>query len=90
MTKLLLSLAFITFIGAGHQSVAQVRSVDWKNFTYPWYPADTKPPYRTRNLPLRNGEFEVHGNSYKKIENVSMRLANASYVDVTGDGKMKQ
>jgi hypothetical protein len=87
MTKLLLSLTLMVFLGALHQSSGQLRTVDWKNFAYPWYPADTNPPYKTRTLRLRNGEFEVQGNSKRKIENLSMSLSNVSYVDVTGDGK---
>jgi hypothetical protein len=72
MTKILLSLTLIIFLGALHQTSAQIRSVDWKNFTYPWYPANTNPPHKTRILRLRNGQFEVYGNRKKKIENLSM------------------
>jgi len=85
MTKLLLSLLIILAIF--QICGAQIRSVDWKNFTYPWYPADTRPPYRARKITLFNGEFQVGANRRRNIENLWVTFSNVTYADLTGDGR---
>jgi hypothetical protein len=87
MTGIFISLSFLVLIAPLHQSSAQIRSVDWENFTYPWYPSDTHPPYKVRKLTLVNGEFIVYQNRKRRIENLSVQFANASYADLTGDGR---
>jgi hypothetical protein len=66
---------------------AQIRNMDWKNFTYPWYPADARPPYSARKITLVNGEFVVYADSKRKIENLSISFDNVSYAELTGDGR---
>ena len=87
MKKLLLSSVVLFILAPVYTCSAQIRSIDWKNFTYPWYPADTNPPYRSRKITLVRGEFIVYANPGKKIENLSMSFANAKYSDLTGDGR---
>jgi hypothetical protein len=83
MTKLFLSIVIV--LASLHSCGAQIRSVDWKNFTYPWYPADTNPPHQARKITLVKGEFEVEANRKRRIENLSVSFANVSYSDLTGD-----
>jgi hypothetical protein len=62
-----------------------IRSVDFRNFTYPWYPADTRPPHKSRTVKLKDGQFEVDAIPEKKIENLWITFDNVSYADLTGD-----
>ena len=64
-----------------------IRAVDFKNFTYPWYPEGYEPPHEGRKAVLRDGEMRVDAIPSKKIENVWLTLDNVSYSDLTGDGK---
>jgi hypothetical protein len=34
-----------------------IKEVDFKNFTYPWYPSGYNPPYNVRRVALENGEY---------------------------------
>ncbi len=80
-------LSIVVVLGSFPICGAQIRSVDWKNFSYPWYPADTRPPYRGRKITLVNGEFKVDANRRRNIENLWVTFSNVAYADLTGDGR---
>jgi hypothetical protein len=60
-----------------------IDTVDFKNFTFPWYPKGYSPPSGKRNVSLRDGELvvDVHGNK----NDVLFSLINVSLADLTGD-----
>jgi hypothetical protein len=60
-----------------------IRKVDFKNFTYPWYPTDYTPPRGERKITLRDGEMKVE--AAKNTDRLWSSLANVSYADLTGD-----
>jgi hypothetical protein len=72
-----------------------IRKIDFKNFTYPWfplYPSDKKSVIIKKQIVLRNGENEIktfpalrYGGPQTEIYQES--LADVSYFDLTGDGK---
>jgi hypothetical protein len=62
-----------------------IRKVDFKNFTYPWYPSDYTPPHGDRKITLRDGEMKV--DAVKNIDRLRAGLPNVSYADLTGDGQ---
>jgi len=62
-----------------------IREVDFKNFSYPWYPSDYTPPHGKRKITLRDGEMKV--DAAKNTDRLWASLANVSYADLTGDGK---
>lgn len=66
-----------------------VRSIDFKNFTYHWFPKNQN--ILKKRIVLRNGENEkVHleGEKYGTLgEDYQEGLTNVSYADLTGDGK---
>lgn len=68
-------------------SKSLIRAIDFKNFTYPWYPEGYIPPYKGRKVTLQNGEIRVNAIPSKKVENVWLTLDNISYVDLTGDDR---
>lgn len=61
-----------------------IRQVDFKNFTYPWYPTGYPPPHAKRKITLRDGEMKK--DAVKNIDRIWASLANVSYADLTGDG----
>ena len=61
-----------------------IREVDFKNFTYPWYPTDYTPPHGKRKITLREGEMKV--DAVKNTDRLWASLANVSYADLTGEG----
>lgn len=61
-----------------------IRTVDFRNFTYPWYPTGYKPPQGVREVSLHDGEFLVDENGNEN--DVRFDLENTSYADLTGDG----
>lgn len=71
------------------QAVAQpspsspIRRIDFKNFTYPWYPTDYTPAHGERKITLRDGEMKV--DAVKNTDRLWASLANVSYADLTGD-----
>lgn len=71
----------------GPSPKGSIRSVDFKNFTYPWYPEGYVPPYKDRKVTLRDGEMRVDAAPGTKVENVWLTLDNVSYSDLTGDGE---
>jgi hypothetical protein len=66
-----------------------IRSIDFKNFTYNWFPKN-ETVFKKR-IVLRNGENEkVHleGKRHGPLgEDYQEQLRNISYADLTGDGK---
>lgn len=62
-----------------------IRKVDFKNFTYPWYPTGYVPPNGRRQIRLQSGEMKVE--AAKNTDRLWASLANVSYADLTGDGK---
>jgi hypothetical protein len=64
-----------------------VRSIDFKNFTYPWYPSFLKPPTGVRELRLQDGKFEVDEDKLAQIANFIVELEDVSYVDLLGTGE---
>lgn len=68
-----------------HPQESSIRAVDFRNFTYPWYPSPYRPPYGSREVRLRSGELLVDevGND----NDLWFGLANISYADLTRDGE---
>jgi hypothetical protein len=64
-------------------SLRSVRDVDFKNFTYPWYPTLLKAPAKVRELPLRDGKFKVWDQK-AGIAYLNLSLENVSYVNLLG------
>lgn len=77
------------------KSNQHIRRIDFKNFTYPWfplYPTEKKSVVIKKQIVLRNGESEIktfpalrYGGPESAIYQES--LADVSYFDLTGDGK---
>ena len=63
-----------------------IRSIDFKNFTFPWYPNYLTTPSGTRSVTLIQGELDIPRDDEKGIESFSVLLTNVSYADLTGDG----
>jgi len=61
------------------------RRVDFKNFTYPWYPSFLKS--RSREVTLKDGKLEIDGDRQSGIGNLSLELDDVSYVNLRGEGK---
>lgn len=72
-------------VTAGPSPSSPIRKIDFKNFTYPWYPTDYPPPHGERKITLRDGEMKV--DAPRNIDRLRAGLANVSYADLTGDGK---
>src|SRR5437879_8115945 len=64
-----------------------IRDVDFKNFTYPWYPSYLKSPYGSRRVALKDGKFEVEQNQKAGIWYLLLELDDVSYADLTGDAR---
>jgi len=64
-----------------------IRQIDFKNFTYPWYPSYLKPPQDKRQISLRDGKFEIERDEQHAIDNLLLELQDVSYVDLAKDGK---
>jgi hypothetical protein len=62
-----------------------IRAVDFRNFTYPWYPTGYVPPHGKRTTILQDGKIIVEKDAKKNIENVYLSLANVFYTELTGD-----
>jgi hypothetical protein len=62
-----------------------IRDVDFKNFTYPWYPSFLKS--RSREVTLHDGKLEIEEDRQAGIGNLSLELNDVSYVNLRGDGK---
>ncbi len=60
-----------------------IRQVDFRNFTYPWYPSYLKPPQGERQITLRDGKFEIERDENRGIDNLILELQDVSYVDLT-------
>jgi hypothetical protein len=73
-------------LSAAPQPIApkSIRTVDFRNFSYRWYPSGYRSPTRSRSVTLVGGALEVRGSG--KVEDVFFDLSNVSYVDLTGDG----
>lgn len=69
------------------KQTSPIRDVDFKNFTYTWYPIHLKAPHHSRKVSLRDGKFEVVENKQAGIDNLILELDDVSYVDLTGDGR---
>ncbi len=74
-----------TQVIANPSPASPIRKIDFKNFTYPWYPTDYTPPHGERKITLRDGEMKV--DAAKNTDRLWASLANVSYADLTGDGK---
>lgn len=61
-----------------------IKEVDFKNFTYPWYPSGYKTPYNVKKVTLDNGEHLVDERG--DISGILFVLTNVSYADLTSDG----
>ena len=62
---------------------SRIRKIDFKNFTYPWYPRDYKPPQGERKIALRDGEMKVE--AARNTDRLWASLTNVSYASLTGD-----
>lgn len=72
-------------VTANPSAVSPIRKIDFKNFTYPWYPTDYTPPHGERKITLRDGDMKV--DAAKNTDRLWASLANVSYADLTGDGQ---
>lgn len=61
-----------------------IRDVDFKNFTYPWYPSFLKA--RSRDVTLHDGKLEIEEDRRAGIANLSLQFDDVSHADLTGDG----
>ena len=88
--KTLAALAFILLLTLSifaQQQAESIRSVDFKNFTYPaCVGTKTGPLSKAKRASLRNGELEV-GDLGKNEEPVNVSVSNVTYGDLTGDGQ---
>jgi hypothetical protein len=66
-------------------SSSPIREVDFRNFTYPWYPSGYPAPRGERKITLRNGEMKVEAAT--NINRLRAGIPNVSYADLTGDGQ---
>jgi hypothetical protein len=62
---------------------SRIKTIDFKNFSYPWYPSDYTPPHGERKITLHNGEMKVE--AARNTDRLWASLANVSYADLTGD-----
>lgn len=60
-----------------------IDAIDFKNFTFPWYPKGYRPPSGKRNVSLRNGELVVDQSG--NTNDVLFSLINVSIAELTGD-----
>jgi hypothetical protein len=67
------------------EQTSPIRAIDFRNFTYPWYPSPYRPPHGRREVTLSGGKFIVDGKD--SDSDVTFGLANVSYADLTRDGK---
>lgn len=67
------------------KSTNSIRSTDFNNLTYSWYPSYLDSPNGRRELQLRNGEFDIRENMRTGVKNLHVELENVSYADLTGD-----
>ena len=61
-----------------------IRDVNFKNFTYPWYPSFLKST--SREVTLHDGKLEIEEDRKAGIANLSLELDDVSYVNLRGDG----
>jgi hypothetical protein len=62
-----------------------LRDVDFKNFSYPWYPSFMEST--AREVSLQNGEFERPENPGAGIANLSLKLSDVSFVKLRDEDK---
>jgi len=67
------------------QQLSSIRQVNFKDFTYPWYPSFLTPPLDSREVTLRNGKFAVEEDQSKGIRFLTLELDDVSYENLTGD-----
>lgn len=63
-----------------------IRIVEFKNFTYPWYPSYLKSPYGSRKVTLKDGKFETVEDEKAGIKYLLLELDDVSYADLTKKG----
>jgi len=56
-----------------------IRNVDFKNFSYPWYPSHLSAPNSSRTVTLRNGKFEELPNPDKGTKYLLLEVEDVSY-----------
>lgn len=61
-----------------------IRSVDFKNFPYPWYPSFLKPPAGKSQVMLSEGKFEIERDERQGFDNLALELQDVSYVELIG------
>ncbi|HYJ87382.1 MAG TPA: hypothetical protein VEW46_15075 [Pyrinomonadaceae bacterium] len=64
-----------------------IRQVNFRNFTYPWYPKSLTPPLRRREITLHNGNFEIGLEARQGITPITVDLEHVLYADLTQDGE---
>lgn len=69
------------------QASRGIRLVDFRNFTYPWYPKLLEPPFGKKELTLRNGSFELPFDNKQRVTPLVVSLEHVLYDDLTGDRK---
>jgi hypothetical protein len=60
-----------------------IRTVDFRNFTYPWYPSYLKSPSGSRKVTLKDGKFETVEDEKAAIKYLLLELDDVSYSDLT-------
>jgi hypothetical protein len=64
-----------------------IRQINFKNFTYPWYPSYLKAASRSREVTLQDGKFEVREDAKAGIRYLLLELDDVSYTDLLGDAR---
>jgi hypothetical protein len=77
----------IPFSSSQNKRSGLIQDVDFKNFTYPWYPSYLKSPSSVREVTLRDGKFEIDEDERTGIKNLNLELEDSSFVDLTGDNR---
>ena len=78
---ILIAVTTLTF-AADAAAQANIRSVDFKNFTYPAYCIGETP----EKVTVKNGEFYREKQEDGYVDRVSFNVFDIAYGDVTGDG----
>jgi hypothetical protein len=65
---------------------SNIQTVNFKNFTYPWYPSYLKAPYGSREVTLKDGKSETVEDEKTGIKYLLLELDDVFYADLTKKG----
>ncbi len=73
--------------GKSEKHPSAIRDIDFKNFTYAWYPSYLKIPNGASEVKLQDGKFEMREDQKKGIRYLLLELDDVSYADLMSDGR---